>query len=38
VRVYTHLSLGQLDAVYNTPEAGPLVERGYDAMKLVFIP
>jgi galactonate dehydratase len=45
VRVYTHLGLGQVDAVYNTLSAGPLVERagevlarGYTAMKLVFIP
>ena len=45
VRIYTHLGLGQVDAVYDTLEAGPLVERaiellerGYDAMKLVFIP
>ncbi|WP_428375725.1 galactonate dehydratase [Lichenicoccus sp.] len=45
VRVYTHLGLGQLDAVYHTLAAAPLIERahkvlerGYRAMKLVFIP
>ena len=45
VRVYTHLGLGQIDAVYNSMSAGPLIERahavlerGYTAMKVVFIP
>lgn len=45
VRVYTHLGLGQIDAVYNTMSAGALIERahevlarGYQAMKLVIIP
>lgn len=45
VRVYTHLGLGQIDAVYNTMSAGALVERahevlerGYQAMKIVIIP
>jgi galactonate dehydratase len=45
VRVYTHLGLGQIDAVYNSMSVGPLVERahevlsrGYTAMKVVFIP
>lgn len=45
VRVYTHLGLGQINAVYNTMSAGALVERahevlerGYQAMKIVIIP
>jgi galactonate dehydratase len=45
VRVYTHLGLGQIDAVYNSMSIGPLLERaqevlerGYTAMKVVFIP
>lgn len=45
VRVYTHLGLGQVDAVYNSMAVGPLLERahavlelGYTAMKVVFIP
>ena len=45
VPVYTHLGLGQIDAVYNSMSAGPLIERahevlerGYRAMKVVFIP
>jgi galactonate dehydratase len=45
VRVYTHLGLGEIDAVYNSMSAGPLIERahavlelGYTAMKVVFIP
>jgi galactonate dehydratase len=45
VRVYTHLGLGQIGAVYNTMSAEPLIERahevlerGYRAMKVVFIP
>ncbi len=45
VRVYTHLGLGQIDAVYNSMSVEPLLERaqqvlerGYTAMKVVFIP
>ena len=45
VRVYTHLGLGQADAVYDSLCAAPLIERalgvlehGYTAMKLVCIP
>jgi galactonate dehydratase len=45
VRVYTHLGLGDMRAVYETVEAAPLVERareviehGYNAFKAVFIP
>nr|WP_321983398.1 galactonate dehydratase [uncultured Lichenicoccus sp.] len=45
VRVYTHLGLGQVDAVYDSMSVQPLVERaqevlsrGYTAMKVVFIP
>jgi galactonate dehydratase len=45
VRVYTHLGLGDMRAVYETLEAGPLVQRagevvdkGYRAFKAVFIP
>ena len=45
VRVYTHLGLGDMRAVYDTTEAAPLVERarevverGYRALKAVFIP
>ncbi|MBV9559660.1 MAG: D-galactonate dehydratase [Bradyrhizobium sp.] len=45
VRVYTHLGLGDMRAVYETFDAGALsdralavVERGYDALKVVFIP
>jgi galactonate dehydratase len=45
VRVYTHLGLGDMRAVYETMEATPLVERaheviehGYKAFKAVFIP
>jgi len=45
VRVYTHLGLGQIDAVYNSMSLEPLLERaqqvlalGYTAMKVVFIP
>jgi len=45
VRVYTHLGLGDMRAVYETMEATPLVERahevierGYSAFKAVFIP
>lgn len=45
VRVYTHLGLGDMKAVYETLDADPLVERalevvakGYRALKAVFIP
>ena len=45
VKVYTHLGLGDMRAVYETLEAEPLVERarevvekGYRAFKAVFIP
>ena len=45
VRVYTHLGMGEMKAVYETSEQGPLVERahevvalGYRAFKTVFIP
>jgi galactonate dehydratase len=45
VRVYTHLGLGDMRAVYETLGAAPLVERayevvekGYRAFKAVFIP
>ncbi len=45
VRVYTHLGLGDMRAVYETMEAAPLVARahevvalGYRAFKAVFIP
>jgi galactonate dehydratase len=45
VRVYTHLGLGDMRAVYETLEAEPLVQRarevvdkGYRAFKAVFIP
>ncbi len=45
VRVYTHLGLGDMRAVYETLDAAPLVERarevvehGYRAFKAVFIP
>lgn len=45
VRLYTHLGLGQMTAVYETFDHGALreralevVEAGYDAMKVVFIP
>ena len=45
VRVYTHLGLGDMRAVYDTTETAPLVERarevverGYRALKAVFIP
>ena len=45
VRVYTHLGLGDMRAVYETTDAAPLVERarevverGYTAFKAVFIP
>jgi galactonate dehydratase len=45
VRVYTHLGLGDMRAVYETFDEGALrdkalavVEQGYDALKVVFIP
>jgi galactonate dehydratase len=45
VRVYTHLGLGDMHAVYETLDAEPLVARaeevlakGYRALKAVFIP
>jgi galactonate dehydratase len=45
VRLYTHLGLGQMNAVYETFDHGALreralevVEAGYDALKVVFIP
>lgn len=45
VRVYTHLGLGDMKSVYETFDAGALrdkalavVEKGYDALKVVFIP
>ena len=45
VRVYTHLGLGDMRAVYETVEAAPLVEHarrivetGYTAFKAVFVP
>jgi galactonate dehydratase len=45
VKVYTHLGLGDMRAVYETLDAEPLVERaravvykGYRALKAVFIP
>ncbi|HYM09087.1 MAG TPA: galactonate dehydratase, partial [Bryobacterales bacterium] len=45
VRMYTHLGGGEMKAVYETFDAGPLVERalavieqGYTAGKVVFIP
>lgn len=45
VRVYTHLGLGDMRSVYETFDEGALkekalavVEKGYNAMKVVFIP
>jgi galactonate dehydratase len=45
VRVYTHLGLGDMKSVYETFDASALkekaievVEKGYDALKVVFIP
>lgn len=45
VRVYTHLGLGDMKSVYETFDPGALrdkalkvVEMGYDALKVVFIP
>ncbi len=45
VRLYTHLGLGDMKAVYESFDAGRIrelalqvVEKGYDALKVVFIP
>lgn len=45
VRMYTHLGGGDMKAVYETFDAGPLIERaqaviaqGYSAIKVVFVP
>jgi galactonate dehydratase len=45
VRMYTHLGGGQMDAVYRTFDAGPMIElahkviaRGYTALKVVCVP
>jgi galactonate dehydratase len=45
VRMYTHLGGGEMDAVYRTFDAGPLVdlahkviEQGYTALKVVCVP
>ena len=45
VRMYTHLGGGEMKAVYETFEVGPLIERaqavmekGYRALKVVFVP
>ena len=45
IRMYTHLGMGDSSAVYGSLDAGPvieraseLVEKGYDAFKVVFIP
>lgn len=45
VRLYTHLGLGNMRSVYDTFDPGPLresaeavVEKGYTALKVVFIP
>lgn len=45
VRLYTHLGLGDMKSVYETFDHGKLrdsalqvVEKGYDALKVVFIP
>ena len=45
VRMYTHLGGGQMENVYETFDPGPLVElaqqvveRGYSAVKVVFVP
>jgi galactonate dehydratase len=45
VRMYTHLGGGQMDAVYRTFDAGPLVDlahkviaQGYTALKVVCVP
>lgn len=45
IKMYTHLGMGQSDSVYNSLEVGPvvekgleLVEKGYSALKVVFVP
>lgn len=45
VRMYTHLGGGQMEAVYSSFDPGPVcdlarevVERGYTAVKVVFVP
>src|SRR5207244_12244853 len=45
VRMYTHLGGGEMKAVYETFDVGPLVElaqrvieKGYTAIKVVFVP
>jgi len=45
VRMYTHLGMGEMKAVYETVEAGPLIDRahaviekGYRAVKVVIVP
>src|SRR5439155_18541296 len=45
VRMYTHLGGGEMKSVYETFDAGPLidrahavVEKGYTALKVVFVP
>jgi galactonate dehydratase len=45
VRMYTHLGGGEMKAVYETFDAGPLIElagkvieQGYTAVKVVFVP
>ena len=45
VRMYTHLGGGEMKSVYETFDAGPLIERahaviekGYGALKVVFVP
>jgi galactonate dehydratase len=45
VRVYTHLGLGEMHSVYDTVDIGQarekaaaVVDRGYDALKVVLIP
>lgn len=45
LRTYTHLGMGDMDAVYNSMSASPLrdraaevVEAGYDAVKIVCVP
>jgi galactonate dehydratase len=45
IKIYTHLGMGDMRAVYETMEEGPLVERaqeviekGYRALKVVFVP
>ncbi|MEJ5996543.1 galactonate dehydratase [Pedobacter sp. Du54] len=45
IRVYTHLGMGDSESVYSSLEAGTIVDKalevidkGYDALKVVFIP